>query len=123
MGTSVEYAVPRFKAAYDIYSLSATLLEIGLWQPLKALVPARADSPRDVQALLVGIAEQNLAHTMGVKYRDAVIRGLRWAEESGPHNGYTSQITDEADIAMLDVQRMFWDVVRPLEECACGVYS
>ncbi|PMD21455.1 hypothetical protein NA56DRAFT_645718 [Hyaloscypha hepaticicola] len=122
-GTSPESTVPRFKAAYDIYSLSATLLEIGLWQPLKALVPTRPESSRDLQALLVRIAEQNLAHTMGVNYRDAVVNGLRWAEDSGPHNGYTGQSTDEAEVTMVDIQRMFWDVVRPLEQCACGVYS
>ncbi|KAK3337619.1 hypothetical protein B0T19DRAFT_438271 [Cercophora scortea] len=88
---------PRFKAAYDIYIPSAVRLEISLhvWQPLKSIVLAQ--------------------------YQDAVVRGLRWLEDSTPQNGHSDLITEEAEVVMLDVQRMFWDnTVRPPGQCACG---
>lgn len=115
-------ASPRFKAAYDIFSLSSVLLEIGLWTPLKYILPRYENNPRDTQRLLQGVAKQNLGHTMGSKYRDAVLLGLRWVEDSGPKNGYRAG-ADEGEVAMVDVQRMFFDIMRPLEECACGSYS
>jgi len=83
---------PRFKAAYDIFSMSSVLLEIGLWTPLKCILPRRENNPKDTQRLLQGVAKRNLGHTMGSKYRDAVlldsdglrIRGRRMATEPEP---------------------------------------
>ena len=57
------------------------------------------------------LAARNLAHTMGPGYRDVVITMLGWE---------MAQVDEETEwVEGLD--RAYLEIVRPLEECSCGL--
>lgn len=105
----------RFRRGYDLYSLSLVLLEIALWQPLSALSKSNL-TPEKLHARFITIVEQNVAHTMGSAYRNAVLAGLRWFETS---KSALEILYDEDDSDAGQLQRMYWEMVRPIESCAC----
>lgn len=114
-GSYGEETVTRYRRGYDLYSLSLVLLEIALWQPLSAFAKKKF-TPEKLHARFITIVEQNVAHTMGSNYKNAILAGLRWLESSESAVGCSSD-GDESDAGQL--QRMYWEIVRPIESCAC----
>ncbi|KAI0377038.1 hypothetical protein F5Y04DRAFT_193010 [Hypomontagnella monticulosa] len=109
-GEAVVLPAQRYNQAYDLYSLALVLIEIGLWQPLSTFV-----KPNTPVANLGGefkkLAARNLAHTMGPGYRDVVITMLGWE---------MAQVDEETGwVEGLD--RAYLEIVKPLEECSCGL--
>lgn len=112
---------PRFIQAYDLYSLALVLIEIGLWQPLSTFV--KPDAPAaSLRGEFEKLATRNLAHTMGPGYRDAVVNMLRWQTAGAAAEGARG-VVDEESRWTDGLDRAYWEVVRPLEECACGLSS
>ncbi|KAI3316640.1 hypothetical protein HD806DRAFT_527702 [Xylariaceae sp. AK1471] len=68
-----------FNMIHDVYSLGVVLLEIGLWktarQMYNEIFQSAKDKPtgEDVQKAFIKRAQQELEHSMGSAYRDAVL--------------------------------------------------
>lgn len=62
----------RYRPEFDYYSLGIVLLEIGLWCPLKAMIPDSKTSFYKVHRGLLNHRVPSLGQCLGVAYRDAV---------------------------------------------------
>ncbi|KAI2622010.1 hypothetical protein GGS26DRAFT_258850 [Hypomontagnella submonticulosa] len=109
-GETVVLPAQRYNQSYDLYSLALVLIEIGLWQPLSTYV-----KPNTPAAHLGGefkkLAARNLAHTMGPGYRDVVVKMLGWEMAQA----------DEETGWVEGLDRAYLEIVKPLEECSCGL--
>jgi hypothetical protein len=112
---------PRYGKKHDIYSLGLTLLEIGLWQPLKVFYKEGSDI-RDFEKKVRSLVMAELPHRAGEGYRDVVLRHLSGdgldndlQEGVGDGGGDVELCTTEDP----DLVKFYWLVVRELEKCHC----
>lgn len=89
-----------YTQAFDVYSLGAVLLEIGLWQPLSTF--ETFDSESAFRENLVEIARSELPGQVGWIYANAVRECL-------------SVERDENDA--MSQQRLCWKVAAALDQC------
>jgi hypothetical protein len=67
---------PRYRKAYDIYSLGVVLMETGLWQPARELVRKNED-PVDFHQRLFSKLLPELRYRISKNYHDVVEKCLK----------------------------------------------
>lgn len=97
--------VPRFRAAFDIYSFGVMLAEIGFWNTMHRIVPQhRRMLPEEFRKAVITECANDLACWMGNRYREVTLRYPQ-AEEIGA-GGVGEDLND-----------FYWDVVLELIKC------
>ncbi|KAH7109948.1 prion-inhibition and propagation-domain-containing protein [Dactylonectria macrodidyma] len=71
----------RYQRKYDIYSLGVLLLEVALWQPVRTFYKKTFTSGQFIDALM-DVAETELGHVVGGKYKEVVKACLNWDDAS-----------------------------------------
>lgn len=89
-----------YTQAFDVYSLSTVLLEIGSWQPLSTF--EMFDSESGFRDNLVDIARNELPGQVGTIYAKAVRECSR---------------VERDDSDAMTQQRLCWRVAAPLDQC------
>ena len=91
---------PKYMRRYDIYSLGLVLVEIGFWSKLGSLMKSKlGSSPEQFREAIILKCEAQLAHFMGVRYKDLVVNCLKGDD-----------ITESVD-------DFYWIVVMELLKC------
>ena len=91
----------RFHAVFDYYSLGLTLLEIGLWRSVGAMIKNWKKTPEEVRNNLVEKRVPLLKEYMGVRYSEVVKVcltgnfGISHGSESIPHESITLRLNFE----------------------------
>jgi hypothetical protein len=70
--------------------------------------------------VLSELLSKSCSHTVGSVVRDAVLARLRWFEPSKN----TREVSEEKeDSAAEQLQKMYWEILRHIESCACRVHG
>ncbi|KAL9120190.1 MAG: hypothetical protein Q9187_003256 [Circinaria calcarea] len=91
----------KFHAVFDYYSLGLTLLEIGLWRSISAMIKNRKLSPEEVRTHLLEKRVPRLKEYMGVRFSEVVKVcltgdfGISHGSESIPHESIALRLNFE----------------------------
>jgi serine/threonine protein kinase len=115
-----------FNMVHDVYSLGVVLLEIGVWKTARQMYDETFKSAKnkptgeDVQKAFIKRARQELEHSMGSAYRDAVLLCLD-GEQLKKHLHkpsfaieFQKNVVRKVDVAILNPERTdFHDEAEP----------
>ncbi|KAL1848920.1 hypothetical protein Daus18300_013429 [Diaporthe australafricana] len=107
-------AYVKYMARHDLYSLGVVLAEIGLWKPIEQVADPKSERFADS---LRSRAKNNLPFYMGSRYAAVVDRCL-----AGPQTKLDIPAGLDQDLRLsheraVEIESMFDEILRPLEEC------